>query len=197
MAKNKNLIRNSTFNFQLKGRPSIFIGFYILLGTLLIQLTIEGFTTDGSPFGFLTVNYLETFIFIITLLVFLLSLLGLFFGNRRFQRKIGNKIWNRNSKKSIWVLILLVTLLYSSLFYLLRIGEEQFIISTFLIGYGFILMILNFSKTIILYLFSIASILLGFIPLFVDGTGYYSLIILGVSHFVFAYLNRSINENKI
>lgn len=197
MAKNRNLIRNSTFNFQLKGKPSIFIGVYILLGTLLIKLTIEGFTTDGSPFGFLTVNYLETFIFIITLFVFLLSLLALFFGNRRFQRNIGNKIWNRNSKKLTWSLILLIILLYFALFYLLRIGEERFIIPTFLIGYGFILMVLNFSKTIILYLFSMASILLGFIPLFIDGAGYYSLIILGVSHFVFAYLNRSINENKI
>ncbi|WP_347174158.1 hypothetical protein [Polaribacter uvawellassae] len=182
MAKNRNLIKNTNFNFVLKGRPSIFIGIYILIGALLIKTTIEGFSTDASPFGFLTVNFLEGFIVIITVLIVLFSMLALFFGNRRFQRKIGNKVWNRNSKKSILFLIVLIALLYLVLFYLLRIGEEQFIIPAFLIGYGCILMILNFSKSIPLYYFSMICVLLGIIALYTNGINFYLLMSLGISH---------------
>jgi hypothetical protein len=190
MAKNRNLIKNTNFNFALKGRPSIFIGFYILMGAFLIKTTIEGFSTDGSPFGFLTVNFLEGFIVIITVLVVLFSMLALFFGNRRNQRKIGNKIWNRNSKKSIFLLIVLLTLLYFIEFYFLRIGEEQFLIPAFLIGYGCILMILNFSKSTALYYFSMICILLGIIALYTNGMNFYLLMSLGVAHLFYGFFTR-------
>ncbi len=190
MAKNKNLIKNRNFNFTLKGRPSIFIGIYFLIGAFLIKTTIKGFSTDGSPFGFLTVNFLEGFIVIITVLVVLFSMLALFFGNRRLQRKIGNKIWNRNSKTSILFLIILITLLYLTLFYLLRIGEEQFLIPAFTIGYGCILMILNFSKSIALYYFSMFCFLLGIIALYTNGMNFLLLMSLGVAHIFYGFLTR-------
>ncbi len=190
MAKNRNLIKNSNQNFKLFGRPSIFIGIYILIGAFLIQETISGFTTDGSPFGFLTVNFLEGFIFIITLLVFLFSLLALFFGNRKHQRKIGNKIWNRNSKKSMWLFIFLIALFYFVLFYLLRMGEEQLLIPAFLIGYGFFLMALNFSKSKSLYYLSMFSVLAGIISLYTNGINFYLLMSLGVAHVIFGFFNK-------
>ncbi|WP_409233100.1 hypothetical protein [Polaribacter gochangensis] len=190
MAKNKNLIKNTSFNFTLRGRPSIFIGIYILIGALLIKTTIEGFSTDSSPFGFLTVNFLEGLIVIITVLVVLFSMLALFFGNRRLQRKIGNKIWNQNSKTSILFLIILITLLYFIEFYFLRIGEEQFLIPAFLIGYGCILMILNFSKSIVLYYFSMFCFLLGIITLNTNGMNFHLLMSLGVAHIFYGFFTR-------
>lgn len=194
MAKNRNLIKNTSYNFKLRSRPSFFIGAYIILGSILIKTIISGFTTDASPFGFLTVNYLESFIFICTLLVVIFSLLAFFFGNRKHERKIGNKVWNRNSKKMMWLLFCLLIILYLFEFYLLRIGQEAFIIPTFIIGYGLLLLALNFSKKISLYQFSIACFLIGFIPLFVDGFAFYSLIILGIAHCVFSFLNRISND---
>ncbi len=190
MAKNRNLIKNSNQNFKLFGRPSIFIGIYILMGAFLIQETISGFKSDGSPFGFLTVNFLEGFIFIITLLVFLFSLLALFFGNRKHQRKIGNKIWNRNSKKSMWLFIFLIALFYFVLLYLLRMGEEQLVIPAFLIGYGLVLMALNFSKSESLYYFSALSIFLGILSLYTNGINFYLLMSLGVVHIIFGIFTK-------
>ncbi|WKD84925.1 hypothetical protein KCTC32516_00261 [Polaribacter huanghezhanensis] len=190
MAKNRDLIKNTNFNFSLKGRPSIFIGIYILMGALLIKTTIEGFSTDGSPFGFLTVNFLEGFIVIITVLVVLFSMLALFFGNRKFQRKIGNKIWNRNSKKSMILLIGLLTLLYFIEFYFLRIGEEQFLIPAFLIGFGGVLMILNFSKSTTLYYLSMISVSLGIIALYTNGMNFYLLMSLGVAQIFYGFFTR-------
>ena len=190
MAKNKNLIKNTSYNFRLRKRPSIFIGVYFLLGTFLIQTIISGFVTDSSPFGFLTVNFLEGFIFIITLLVVLLSLLALFFGNRKHQRKIGNKIWNKNSRRSMWLLIFLIVLFYFVLFYLLRMGEEHFIISTFLIGYGFILIALNFSKSKSLYYLSMFSIVAGIFSLYTNGISFYLLMSLGVAHIFYSILTK-------
>ena len=190
MTKNRNLIKNTAYNFKLSGRPSIFVGFYFLLGTFLIQTTIEGFSTDASPFGFLTVNYLELFVFLITFLVLLFSLLALFFANRKLQRNIGNKIWNRNSKKSMWLLIFLITLLYFILFYLLRMGEEQFLIPAFLIGYGCIIMALNYRKLKSLYYLSMLCIVLGMVSLYTYGFNFYILMSLGVAHVLYGILTR-------
>ena len=194
MAKNRNLIKNTSYNFKLRSRPSFFIGTYIILCTFLIKTTLNGFITDSSPFGFLTVNYLEGLIFIITFFGVLLSLFALFFGNRKYQRKIGNKVWNKNSKKMMWLLLALTTALYEVEFYLLRSGEEAFIIPTFIIGYGLTFLILNFSRIISLYQFSIICFLIGFIPLFIDDFGFYTLFILGIAHYVFAFLNRAQND---
>lgn len=190
MAKNKNLIKNASYNFRLRKRPSIFIGIYIVLGTLLIKTTIEGFSTDSSPFGFLTVNFLENFIFIITLLVVLFSLLALFFGNRRYERKIGNKIWNSNSRKQLLLLILLLILMYVVAFYFLRNGTEQFIIPSFLIGYGLILVFLNFSKKKELYNFSMVVFLLGIFALYIPVSDFMFLFALGVSHVLYGMIKK-------
>ncbi len=185
MAKNRNLIKNNAYNFKLRSTASFFIGTYFILGIVLIKTIIAGFIAVDSPFSFLTVNFLELCIFIITFLVFLFSILALFFGSRRNTRKIGNKVWNQNSKKMMWLLAILLIVLYGIEFYLLRIGEEAFIIPTFIMGYGILLFLLNFSKTIPIYLFSMACFLIGFVPLFIDGFEFYSLIALGVSHYVY------------
>lgn len=184
MAKNKNLINNTFYNFKLRGRPSILIGLYFILGSIFIQSIIKGFYTDNSPFSFLTVNYFESFITIITLLVFLFSLLALFFSNRRYARKIGNKVWNKNSKKSFWYLLILISGIYASLFFLLQNGLEQYIISAFLILYGFLLVILNFSKGKEIYYLSMVSFSLGLLSLLYIHYGFSSIFILGISHLV-------------
>lgn len=190
MAKNKNLIKNTNFNFTLKGRPSIFIGIYIILGTFLIKTAIDGFSTDGSLFGFLTVNFLEGFICISTLLVILFSVFALFFGNRKHQRKIGNKIWNTNSRKQFLLLIILIILIYNFEFYLLRKGTEQFIIPSFLIVYGLFLILLNFSKIKELYCLSMISFLLGILSLYIPISDFMFLFALGISHIVYGILKK-------
>lgn len=190
MGKNRNLINNLFYNFKLNGRPSIFIGLYIILGSLLIKSTITGFHTDASPFGFLTVNFFEGFIFIITLLVLLFSLLAIFYGSRRYARRIGNKVWNANSKKSLWFLLGLIIVIYLILFYLLRIGEEIYIIPSFLMSYGFLLILLNFSRSKEFYYLSMTSFALGLLPLRYPNYGFNSLFILGVAHLVFGFTSK-------
>ena len=190
MAKNRNLINNTFYNFKLRKRPSLFIGSYIILCSFFIKTTLKGFTTDSSPFGFLTVNYLEDFIFLLTILAFVFSLLSLFFGNRRHCRKIGNKLWNGKSKKMVWLVVFLITLFYCISFYFLRTGEEIFIIPSFIMFYGILLMTLNFSKHKAVYLFSFCCFCFGFIPLFFDKSGFFTLYILGISHYIYAYTNN-------
>lgn len=191
MAKNRNLKVNTFYNFKLRKRPSFFIGTYIILSSFFIKYTLSEFITDSSPFGFLTVNYLEDFIFIISIFTVLLSLLSLFIFNRKHSRKIGYKVWNLNSKKMMWFLFLIILLLYISLFSLLRFGLENFIIPAFIIGYGITLILLNFSKSINLYYFAITSLLIGFIPLFTTNTGFISLYVLGMAHFMHGFFNKN------
>jgi hypothetical protein len=194
MAKNKNLIKNTSYNFKLRSRPSFFIGIYIITTSLLIDLVIVGFTTEASPFSFLTVNFLEFFIFSISLLGITFSLLALFLGNRKHQRRIGYKIWNKNSKKMMWFVFFAITVLYFIEFYLLRIGQETFIIPTFIISYGFLLILFNFSRIKVLYQFSMTSFIIGFLPLLIENFSFQTLIIFGISHLVFGFLNSISNE---
>lgn len=197
MAKNRNLIKNNLYNFKLRSRSSFFIETYFILGAFLIETVISGFIAVDSPFSFLTVDFLEFFILIVTFLVFLFSTLALFFDSRRNARKIGNKVWNRNSKKMMWLFGLLMILLYIIEFYLLKTGEEAFIIPTFIISYGFLLMILNFSKTKALFVFSMASILIGLSSLFFPNYEFYGLLLLGVSHIVFGIISQKKETKNI
>lgn len=197
MAKNRNLIANTFHNFKLRKRSSLFIGTYIILGSFFIKYTLSEFITDSSPFGFLTVNYLEDFIFLISIVFVILSILSLFYSNRKYCRKIGNKIWNSKSKKMMWLFFVIILLLYLSLFTLLRNGLENFMIPTFIIGYGIAIILLNFSKTIHLYYFVIATILIGFIPLFISNTNFTSLYMLGITHYLYAYFYKKLNDVPI
>lgn len=190
MSKNKNLIKNASYNFRLRKRPSIFIGIYILIGSLFIKTIIEGFSTDSSPFGFLTVNFLEGFIIIITTLVVLFSLFALFFGNRKRERNIGNKIWNTNSRKQLWLLFILIILMYVVAFYFLRNGTEHFIIPSFIITYGLTLIFLNFSKIKELYNFSMVVFLLGIFALYIPISSFIFLFALGISHIVYGMIKK-------
>ena len=157
-------------------------------------MVIVGFTTEASPFSFLTVNFLEFFIFSISLLGITFSLLALFLGNRKHQRRIGYKIWNKNSKKMMWFVFFAITVLYFIEFYLLRIGQETFIIPTFIISYGFLLILFNFSRIKVLYQFSMTSFIIGFLPLLIENFSFQTLIIFGISHLVFGFLNSISNE---
>lgn len=190
MFKNKDLIKNTSYNFRLRKRPTIFIGIYILIGTLLIKTTIEGFSTDSSPFGFLTVNFLENFIFIITLSVVLFSMLALFFSNRKYERKIGNKIWDTSSRKQLSLLLTLIIIMYVVAFYFLRNGTEQFIIPSFLITYGLTLVFLNFSKIKELNYFSMVIFLLGILALYIPLSDFIFLFALGISHLIYGIIKK-------
>lgn len=188
MGKNKNLINNFSYNFKLRGVSSILIGIYIILGTFLIQTILIGYTTVDSPFSFLTIDMLELFIFAVTVLAILFSALALFFGNRRITRRLHYKVWNAHSKKSVWQFFGLFIFGYIIFFYLLNAGFYDFIIPAFLICYGLLLSLLNYRKQPPLYIFTIISILFGFIALFFPTHWFYTLISLGTTHVIYGIL---------
>jgi len=191
MANNKNPTDNHSFNFRLKGTASILIGIYMLLGATLIQAVLTSFITDASPFGFLSIENLEVFIGLIIILIFFFSLLALFFGSRRAARKLGHNVWNKPSKKSGWLLLLLFFLVYLIGYLLLENGYFNYIVPAFLMCYGFLLSALNYNKYTSLYVLTIASILLGFLSLFFPSYWEYSLTALGVVHIGFGVVVKN------
>lgn len=190
MKKHKQLVTTTSMNFALRSRPSFFIGTYLIVFALVTRAVLSGFITDASAFSFLTVDLLEMVLLLFSLLLLLFGLLALFFGNRSHLRSMGYALWNRNSKKVMWLLFLLLGIGYTLGLYLLRNGYELYIIPTCIVYYGFMIIGLNFSKHLSLYLFSLCCICIGFLPLCVDSFGLYSIGILGIAHYIFSYIQH-------
>lgn len=191
MDKNKKLIANPFFNFKLRGLSSILIGVYIFIGAISVKELLGGFITDESPIGFLSIENLDMVIGIVTLLVLIFSLLAVFYGSRRNSRKLGHRIWNEPTKKSVWQTIVLFLFGYIIMFSLVNNGYFNYVVPVFLICYGILLSLLNYSKFRPLFKFSITCMLLGvFVALFNDYWAH-GLMGLGLMHVVFGILVRN------
>lgn len=191
MTENKNLIGNRSFNFKLKGVSSVLIGIYILISSVLIKLTLTAFVTDDSPVGFLSIENLGALIGFITFLAYVFSLLALFFGSRKAARKINYKVWSNPSKKSLRQIVILFIFGYIIMYSLLNNGYYNFIVPTFLICYGLLLSLLNYSKYTSLYVFTLVSILIGIFALFFPEYWLQSLMFLGLTHIAFGILVKN------
>tara|TARA_R110001632_G_scaffold139915_3_gene255759 strand:+ start:1647 stop:2219 length:573 start_codon:yes stop_codon:yes gene_type:complete len=189
MAKNRNLQENSTQNFILKGFNSVQIGGYILLGSYLINSSLQDFIADDNPMGMMSIQIIETICFFIIFLVFAFSTLAIFFSSRRTARKENIKIWNKVSKQHFlnFLMIVLPGIFFLSLIKNLGIN---YLTPFFLLYLGFVLAILNSKKKKQYYLLAAISVLLAVIVYIIPTYWYSSLLIIGGSFFVYGIIVR-------
>ena len=65
MAKSKNLQPNTNVNFILKGVNSIQIGIYFLLFAYFTKSLVDGFLSDSSMLGMMSIEIIESIISIL------------------------------------------------------------------------------------------------------------------------------------
>ena len=171
-------------------RTHLFIGSYLFLIPLCIDLILKGFTANGSPISFLTVDLLELSIFAVTCLGAVLAITALYWGHRRHVRAHGGPFWNAHSKKIGALLLFWTLLLYVLAYYHLNSREEQLIIPALLLGYALLIVTVNFSKIRRLYFYSLFSFLLGVLSFLFAGIGFKCLFLLGISHIVFGFFSQ-------
>ena len=185
MGKNRNLVENSSQNFILRGLNSIQIGLYILLSAFLIKSFLEGFLSDVSPLGMMSIQIIEGIGLFLVIFLVLLSALAIFFSNRRQARRNNFKVWNKASKRNLGLYLLLSFLGIMILYVLNSNGVTSFLAPAYLIYFAIILFFLNIKKKKPYYLLSIISFVLGILVFFIPSYWYSAILITGASFLVY------------
>lgn len=189
MARAKNLLKNTTQNFILKGFNSIQIGLYIILGAYAIEATILGFIGEENPLGMLSIEIIESICMFLILLVVFFSMFAVFFSSRRAARKSGMAVWNTASKKQVGLYVFAMVL---GLF-LLSLAKNMAVnyATPFFLGYlGLFMALVNSERKKIYDLLVVVSFLLAVVVFVIPTYWYSSLLILGASFFVYGIANR-------
>mgnify|MGYP001193881631 CR=1 FL=1 len=189
MVKNKNLLQNTSQNFNLKGFNSIQISLYILLGSYIVNSSILGFVAEENPMGMLSIEIIENICLFMIILVGIFSMLAVFFSSRRATRKAGEMVWNMASKKQFWSYIVAL-LLGVVLLTLVKNTGINFTTPFFLLYLGLVLAILNSQRKKEYYLLTAISLLLAIIVYIIPSYWYSSLLIIGGAFFVYGIVIR-------
>lgn len=188
MSKRITLENNNKQNFVLRGFNSIQIGLYFITFTFLFKSLFDGFLSDVSLLGMMSVEIVEFSAIAFILLLILLSGLAVLFSSRRITKRSGYKLMNKKSFRQFafylgWTLpsfLILYTTAYS--------GHSMYVGVAFLFLLGTILIVLNSNKKRPLYLLAVTSLSLGMISYLIPTYWYSSLMIMGGAFFVYGIM---------
>lgn len=188
MAKNRNLQPNSEVNFVLKGVNSIQIGIYFLLFAYFTKNLLDGFLSDSSMLGMMSIEIIESMLVFFGILVVFFSYFALFFSSRRAARKNKIKFWSGATKATFWVTFLLATLVLIALSLLNDMGLFSELTAIFFLLYGTYLLLFNFRKKKQLQLFGALCLGLAVLTFVIPTYWYNAVLILGVGHVVYGLM---------
>ena len=191
MSKKRNLQPNSELNFVLKGFNSIQIGIYFLIFGYVTKAFFEGFLSDSSLLGMMSIEIIEMIVSILAVLFAVFSYFALFFSSRRSSRKKEIQLWNPVTKATFSVTFLLSAIVLFALSYLYQQGFFLDITAVFLLLYGVYLLLYNFRKKTEMYLIGIICLSLAVVCFVIPTYWYSSLLIVGISHVVYGIAVRN------
>ena len=190
MSNNKILTKTTKQNFKLYGFNSILIGLYFILFSYIIKLLIDGFLSEMSMMGMMSIQIIEIIGFSLSLLLIFLTAFAIYFSNKRQLKKQGSKIWNSLSKtKSIrYFLFFFTTVLFSSL--ILETGYPNYlaVFILMMIGVYFLIIAIKSPQKKALKSIAFISIILAIITFLIPTYWYSSFNIVGVSFFVYGLM---------
>ena len=188
---NKRTLReNETQNFALRGFNSVQVGIYFLLAAFIIKSLLDGFLSDVSMLGMMSIQIIEGVGLYLVIFFVILSGLAVFFSSRRRMRKSGYKIWN---KKSVRQLVSYYVSAIAAIIILMSIkssGYSMYLGVSFLFLLGSILVSINTEKKKPLYLLAAVSLGLAALSYFIPTYWYSSLLIMGISFVVYGIMIR-------
>ncbi len=190
MGKNRTLTNNDTQNFILKGSNSIQIGIYLLLFVFILKSLLDGFLSDVSMLGMMSIEIIESVGFSLIVLLILLSATALFFSSRRTMRKAGFKLWNKISRKQFIIYFVASFALLFGLSFLKSLGFSNFLGPLFLLSFGIILLISNAKRKKTHLLLSGISAILAVLVFLIPSYWYSAILILGAALIVYGIMIR-------
>lgn len=190
MSKKRTLTKNTSQNFILKGSNSIQIGIYLLLFVFLFKSLLDGFLSDVSMLGMMSIQIIESVGSFFVILLILLSATALFFSNRRSSRRVGIEVWNKVSRKQLLIYFTVSILLFIVLFALKSLGYSNYLGPLFLLSFGSILFISNPKRKKAHLLLTGISTVLAVLVFLIPSYWYSAILILGGSLVVYGIMVR-------
>jgi len=172
---------NLSVNFILKGLSSICIGFYFLIGSYLMKLIITPFLIEDYYADVTSVFLLVAVVF----LVFVFSILTLYYFGNKAAKKQNIRLWNAASKTVAKKFFTGIIILFLVLFILLQFNFYNYLTPTFLILYGFLLYFLRQNQRKGFIIIASLCLFLGIICFLIPSYWYSSLTILGIAHITY------------
>lgn len=186
----KTLLESNAQNFILKGFNSVQVGVYFLIAAFLLKSLLDGFLSDVSMLGMMSIEIIESVGLFLVIFLILFSGLAIFFSSRRQARKSGVRIWNKKSVKQLVFFYLLAIVSIFVMLFTKANGYSMYLGVFFLFFVGFILASLNTKKKKPLYLLAAISIGLAALSYFIPTYWYSSLLILGIAFVVYGIMIR-------
>ena len=190
MGRTRNLQSNTSQNFILRGFNSIQIGLYLLLFAYVLKSLLDGFLSDVSLLGMMSIEVIETVGLSVLTLFILLSGLAVFFSNRRRFRKLGEKVWNKDSKSKMMEYYVLSILGFVLLFALKNSSFSMYLPTAFLAYLALMLVGLNRKRKKPLILLASISLLLGILSFLIPSYWYSSFLIVGIGFVLYGIMIR-------
>jgi len=179
----------SPLNFSLVGFTSIQIGVYILLAAFAIETLLVNFS-DTDTLGLSSEINLVIAISTITFFTVLFSFFALFFKGKRNAKEQKLQLWNQKSVTTFWIIFIAFLSIFGILIFAYNQGFEDLITPVFLIFYGFLLFGFHKKERKNLLIISGICLFLSIICFLIPMYWYSSLLILGVAHITYGFVNR-------
>ena len=178
----------ASHNLILKGFNSIQTGLYLILFAYILKNMIDGFLSDTSMLGMMSIEIIEGAGLTFLVLFFLLSGFAIFFSSRRSAKKSGVKMWNKSTRMQMINFALLCVAAVAFLFFQKNFGYSSYLGISFLFYLGAILIILNAQKRKPLYLLALISLVLALISYLIPTYWYPSINIMGMGFVVYGIM---------
>ena len=179
---------NTSQNLILRGFNSIQIGLYLLVFAFVLKSLLDGFLSDTSMLGMMSIQIIEGVGLVLTILFVVLSGFAVFFSNRRKLKKMETSLWNKASKKQALYYFGLSSILIAILVLLKTLGFSVSLGIAFLLSVGVALIALNLQQKKSLYLIAALAIGLAALSFIIPTYWYSSLLIVGASFIVYGII---------
>lgn len=186
----QSVVTNTSQNFILRGFNSIQIGIYLILFTFLFKSLFDGFLSDISMIGMVSIEIIEIAAIVFISLLISLSGFAVFFSSRRLARRSDYKLMNKRTFRQFAFYLGWTFPAFLILYVIVNGGYSMYAGVSFLLLLGTILLVLNSSKKKPLYLLAGMSIALALISYLIPTYWYSSLMIMGGAFIVYGIMIR-------
>lgn len=179
---------NTSQNFILRGFNSIQVGLYLILFTFIFKSLFDGFLSDVSMLGMMSIEIIELMATVFIVLFIMLSGFAIFFSSRRLARKSGYKLMNKKTFRQFAFYVSTSFPAFIVLYFLASGGYSMYIGIAMLLFFGLILLGLNSQKKKPMFLLAGLSLLLAIISFLIPTYWYSSLMIMGGAFIVYGIM---------
>ncbi|MDX1830010.1 MAG: hypothetical protein R3342_10740 [Lutibacter sp.] len=133
-------------NLSLRGSTGIIFGILSLIFVFGLKFILQSYTSASEGFSVLPISFFQIIIVALVILYIIILYTAITLVNRKRRKKLRQKNWNFQAKFIRYVFISFLIIFGVSVFYLMNIGELNWIIPIGLIWFGIACILANYQS---------------------------------------------------